>query len=264
MRTTAALAIPLLLVLAACGESTTSVGAGDRNPWGRDFLSVSVTEDGEDRPLVAGTRIRLSFNDDGSVGASAGCNSMGGQAEIRDGRLLVMAMSTTEMGCDPDRHAQDEWLADFLTSRPRFQLDDSLLILTGDGTEIRLEDRKVADPDRPLRDTRWEVDTVIDGEAASSVPEGAGAHLVFAARGDGFGGSTGCNQMGGKAEIDEGARTITFGEVITTKMACEDERMQLERDVLDVLDGTVGYEIEAGRLWLRHPDGHGLGLRAGD
>lgn len=264
MRTTATLAVSLLLLLVACGESTTSAGSGGGNPWGRHFLSVSVTEDAEDRPLVAGTRIRLSFREDGSLGASAGCNSMGGQAEIRDGRLVLAGLSMTEMGCDPDRHAQDEWLAGFLTSRPRFHLDDSLLTLTGEETEIRLQDREVADPDRPLRGTRWEVDSVIEGDAVSSVPEEAGAHLVFAADSDGFGGSTGCNQVGGRAEIDEAAGTVTFGDVVTTKMACEDDRMQLEGDVLDVVDGTVDYDIEAGRLWLRHPDGKGLGLQASD
>jgi heat shock protein HslJ len=45
-------------------------------------------------------------------------------------------------------------------------------------------------------------------------------------------------------------------------MACEDDRMALERAVLSVLDGTVAYEIKADRLTLTHPQGKGLGLRA--
>ena len=76
---------------------------------------------------------------------------------------------------------------------------------------------------------------------------------------DRFGGSTGCNAMGGTATVHE--KTITFSEVITTKMACDPDRNRLERAVLSVLDGDVAYRIEADRLTLNNPNGHGLGLR---
>ncbi|MGH8974872.1 MAG: META domain-containing protein [Acidimicrobiia bacterium] len=265
MRTRAPLAalVIVLLLGAACGDPATTARAGQRSgdPWGRDFLSTAVTEKGQDRPLVTGSRIRLSFTDDGRLVASAGCNTMGGQAEVRDGRLVVADLATTEMGCDPERHAQDEWLAGFLASNPRLDLSDDELTLTGDSAEIRLQDREVADPDRPLQRTRWVVDTVVDGDAASSVPEGADAHVVLGEDGT-FGGSTGCNQMGGNAAVDEGAGTIDFSDVIATKIACGDDRMALERAVLSVLDGKVTYEIKADRLTLTHPDGQGLGLRA--
>ena len=39
---------------------------------------------------------------------------------------------------------------------------------------------------------------------------------------DRFGGSTGCNAMGGTAAVHE--KTITFSDVITTKMACDPDR----------------------------------------
>jgi heat shock protein HslJ len=265
MRTRLPLAAPLIVLLlgAACGDPATTARADQRSggPWGRDFLSTAVTEKGQDRALVTGTRIRLGFHDDGRLTANAGCNTMGGQAEVRDGRLVVADLATTEMGCDPDRHAQDEWLAGFLTSRPRLDLAGDDLTLTGDSAEIRLQDRQVADPDRPLQGTRWVVDTVVDGDAASSVPEGAEAHVTLGEDGT-FGGSTGCNQMGGDAAVDDGAGTITWSDVVATKIACEDDRMALERAVLSVLDGTVTYEIEADRLTLTHPQGKGLGLRA--
>jgi len=258
----ASLLLPVLL-LAGCGDPPTTAQAGQQadGPWGRDFLSSGVTEAGKDRPLVAGSRIRLGFTDDGRLVANAGCNSMSGQAEVRDDRLVVADLATTEMGCDPDRHAQDQWLAGFLTSRPRLHLAGPELTLTGDSTEIRLADREVADPDRPLRGTRWVVDTVVDGQAASSVPEGADAHIILG-QDSGFGGSTGCNQMGGTAVVDEDAGTITFRDVIATKIACDEDRMSLERAVLSVLDGKVTYEIAADRLTLTHPNGKGLGLRA--
>ena len=264
MRTKLTLAGFLVLLLgAACGDPATTARADQSpgDPWGRDFLSTAVTEEGAERPLVGGTRIRLGFTDDGRLVAHGGCNTMGGQAEIRDGRLMVGDLATTEMGCDADRHAQDEWLARFLGGEPRLELEGSQMTLSGDGTEIRLTDREVADPDRPLAGTRWVVDTVVDGEAASSVPQEAEAHIILNEE-NGFGGSTGCNQMGGSAVADEASGTVTFGDVIATKMACADDRMALERAVLSVLDGEVPYTVKADRLTLDHPSGKGLGLRA--
>jgi heat shock protein HslJ len=270
MRTRAAFLLVFVLSAAACGDpgqparASTSVDqAGE--PWGRAFLSTSVTENDQPRPLVEGTRIRLTFSDDHHLGAQAGCNSMGGPAEISEGedtRLVVGDLATTEMGCDPARHAQDDWLARFLTSRPTWQLDGPRLTLEQGGTRIELTDREVADPDRPLRGTRWVVDTIVGSQAASSVPAGAEAYLVFGD--EGFTGSTGCNQMSGTSAVDSASGRITFSDVISTKMACDDDRMRLERAVVSVLDGQVAYDIEADRLRLDHPSGNGLGLRASD
>lgn len=266
------IAITLLLVgLAGCGRGTnTQAGAdspGDAEPWDRTFLSTSVTENGRPKRLVEGTRITLRFDGERrSIGASAGCNSMGGPVSFEDGRLVVDDLATTEMGCDPARHAQDEWVAGFLGSRPAYRLSGDTLTLETASARMMLEDRETADPDRPLRGTRWTVDTIIEGESASSVPAGAEAHLTIG-DGDGderdrFGGNTGCNGMGGNSVVDENASQITFSEVVTTKMACDDDRMRLERAVLATLAGPVAYRIDADRLHLDGPDGQGLILKA--
>jgi heat shock protein HslJ len=265
MTTMLRLALAALVVLAgACGDPTGETRAGGTvdqgGLWGRVFLSSAVSEDGRERPLVEGTRIRLSFGRDHRLGAHAGCNSMGGEAEAAGGRLVVSDLATTEMGCDPARHDQDEWLAGVLTSRPAYRLEGAVLTLRQGSTELRLEDREVADPDRPLRGTRWVVDGLVEGDAVSSVPSGAEAHLVIDEGRDGFGGSTGCNQMGGTAR--PGPDTVAFSDVITTKMACQDDHMRLEQAVLAVLDGEVAWEIEADVLRLTHPGGRGLHLRA--
>jgi heat shock protein HslJ len=268
--TTTLLVLALVLAAGACGQeripqagaasSTSNSGGGE--PWGKTFLSTEVTENGQPRPLVEGTRITLNFVADGHrLGAQAGCNQMGGQASFQGGRLVVGEMATTEMGCDPPRHAQDEWLARFLTSRPSWARSGSTLTLDDGSTRIVLEDREVANPDRPLRGTKWVVDTLVEGDAASSVPAGVEAFLTFEDDRQ-FRGNTGCNGMGGNSAVDEGRSTIAFSEVITTKMACDDDRMRVERAVLATLDGDVRYQIDADVLRLDAPGGHGLRLRA--
>jgi heat shock protein HslJ len=264
--TTTLLLLALLLAAGACGRGPVSqagaTDSGGEQPWGRTFLSTSVTENGQPKPLVDGTRITLNFVADGHrLGAQAGCNQMGGPASFEGGHLVVGDMATTDMGCDPPRHAQDEWLARFLTSRPQWSRSGSTLTLDNGTTRIVLEDREVADPDRPLQGTKWVVDTIVDRDTASSVPAGAEAHLTFEDD-NRFGGNTGCNGMGGNSVVHEDRSTITFSEVITTKMACDDDRMRVERAVLATLDGDVAYRIDANVLRLDGPGDHGLRLRA--
>jgi len=69
-------------------------------------------------------------------------------------------------------------------------------------------------------------------------------------------------QKCGRSVVHEDTSTITFSEVITTKMACDDDRMRLERAVLGTLRGSVAYRIDADVLRLDGSDGHGLRLRA--
>lgn len=247
-----------LMFILACGSRAASGGMNDLR--GRTFLSTGVTENGQTKQLVAGTRIRISFGEEGRrIGVNAGCNHMGGEARVENGRLVAGEMAMTAMGCDGGRSEQDEWLAKFLTGAPTISSTGSELVLVNNATEIRLLDRTVADPDRPLMGTRWTVESVIDGQTASSIPRGATAQLLLNADGT-FTGNTGCNHMGGAAVTTTGS--LRFSGVFTTKMACEPDRMRLEQAVLGVLEGDVSYEIEADLLRLRHASGKGIDLRA--
>jgi hypothetical protein len=108
---------------------------------GHTFVSTAVTENGERRPLVPGTRITVSFLErDGRTGVvwCAGCNTFGADVEITADRLLVGVIAGTAAGCRDDLHAQDDWLAGFFGSDPRWRLGDRL-VLTSGGTGIELE-----------------------------------------------------------------------------------------------------------------------------
>ena len=241
----------LLLVLTACAA------VPGLTLDGTEWLSTGVTEDGADRPLVDGTQIRLSFSD-GQLGASAGCNTMGGSYRITDGRLVFEGGGMTEMGCDDERHAQDDWLFGFLGSRPSVAQEGDTLTLSANGTVIALHDREVAQPDLPLAGTTWTVDSIITGDAVSSVPGGAVATLVFTDTGQ-VEVDTGCNTGSGTYEVTDG--TLRIGELMRTLAGCDGPTGQLEAAVLAVLNaGDVRYEIDAGSLTLMAGD-QGLGLR---
>src|SRR5580765_6721215 len=99
---------------------------------GRDYVSVSVTEHGRPRPLVADTRVEITFRSD-ALSAAAGCNWLNFPMVVDGGRLITGPYSSTLIGCSPERLAQDQWLGDFLAASPAWeQTGDTLTLASGD------------------------------------------------------------------------------------------------------------------------------------
>jgi heat shock protein HslJ len=255
------LALAVLLVGCTGGSpSAPSPSPASTDVTGRSFLSTAVTVAGKSFDLVPNTRIRLNFGADGNLGASAGCNSIGGQYAIVDGVLRFQGGGMTEMGCDQPRHDQDDWLSRFLATNPTVALAGSDLVLSAGDTVITLGDREVVEPDLPLTGTVWTVNTIFSGDTASSIPGDAVSTLEFFADGK-VTLNTGCNQGGGTATV-EGA-TITFSDIVTTDMACGGARGELESAVISVLNaGPVTWSIDANGLTLMS-GASGLGLSGG-
>jgi heat shock protein HslJ len=210
--------------------------------------------------LVPGTQISLRFPETGKLDAQAGCNHLFGDVVFKGTTLQVTGMGGTDMGCDQARHAQDEWLSNFLAENPTWQLTGDELVLKGKTAEIKLTDRKVAEPDKKIYQTQWLLITMIEGETASSVPaEMKPAEVIFAEDGT-VSGYTGCNRFSGKATHSPGK--VKFESIASTKMACGDGIDAIERTVLAVLDGEVTAIITGDVLELKHPGGKGLQLKA--
>jgi heat shock protein HslJ len=173
---------------------TDAGGDAGKDLVGRTFLSVSATDGGVDRPVVPGTRIRLDFRA-ADFTASAGCNTIGGQYRVEAGRLVVVQLATTAMGCPAALGAQDAWLSALLMARPAVDLSGNALTLDAGSSVLKLLDQAVADPDRPLVGTLWNLESIISGGAVSSIPDGARATILFKADGT-LSLFTGCNQGG--------------------------------------------------------------------
>lgn len=65
-------------------------------------------------------------------------------------------------------------------------------------------------------------------------------------------GNSGCNGLGGTYTV-EGSR-VTFSEVVSTLMACDDPRMEQEDAVQKVLTDTATFKIEGNTLTLTNND----------
>lgn len=275
-------AVLAAVLLVACGDEDEPLATDDGTtvPGGaalaEEYVSVEVSEDGTARPLVEGTTITLRFVGD-QVAASLGCNQLGAPYEIDGDRLVVEQLSMTEMGCDPERHAQDQWFAELLQSGPTITLGGDRLTLSADGTAVVLVDREVAEPDASLVGTTWEVDGFADGQdpedtaMSLSVPEPGMVRFED----DGFiSGKDGCNQFGyggdegappgmGRSYEVEGDRLVFTGDRVSHTAGCADLEEYTER-FWAALTGTVTWSIDADRLTLVSEDGRSMTLRAVD
>lgn len=256
MRTT------LVLLLLATAALATACGGGvaTDSPAGREFVATSVA--GHD--LVAGTTVSITFGDDGRLRAGAGCNTLGGTWALTDGRLQVGPLETTEMGCPGELHAQDEWLADLLAAEPTASLEGDTLTLATDTSTVELLDREVAVPDLPLEGTRWEVDTLVDGDSASSSATQAQPEPPAWLRIDGDGGLEGfdgCLPIQGTA-IVTGQGVDLEPDPPTATLDCPAQ--QMADAVRRVLTTGVQWSVDGEVLILDAPTGEGLRLRAAE
>jgi heat shock protein HslJ len=249
---------PVLVFLAITGALAGVGNLGDgRGLVGRTFLSQSVTVKGEPRPLVAGTQMVLTFDDDGRVSASAGCNRHSGRVVIDQDRIVISHSFMTAAGCNAERTEQDHWLSDVLAADLGFVLDGPSLRLTFDDTIIELLDSEVADPDRPLTGTRWRLAAMIN--TSTRPTQGAVATIVF------DGGRVdvaieGCNNAMADASIT--SAEILVGPLVSSERACPRAEATAQAAIAAVLDGRIRYSIDAGTLRLTHPSGKELVLRA--
>lgn len=256
-------AVLMLLVLAGCGArgAAQEEPAGQQQPdplRGKTFLAMAVTESGKPRQLAPETELSVEFTDDGRLIARAGCNIMQGPVDTADGTLTVDGgLSMTEMGCDTARHDQDEFVAGVLSANPKWELTDGRLTIRT-GTTV-FDMAAEAETTRDLQGTTWVLDTLVDGQTASSMPAGAPeVTLVF--DGTKVVAETHCN--GYTAEYVIAGDTVTFTPGMSTMMACAPEIMQGEKAVADALRDEVTYELTADRLTFTHPSGKGIGLHA--
>jgi heat shock protein HslJ len=245
----------LVVILSGCARVNPGADGGSLEK--RTFLSTSL----KPQSLLPGTRIWLSFPEKGKIAAQAGCNHLFGDLTIDGDKLVVAQMGSTDMACEQARMDQDDWLTRFLTGKPTWKLDGNELTLSGGGTELKLLDRTVADPDRKLVGPKWTVTSLLDGEGASSMPSGVVAVLTFSEDGK-VSGNTGCNILNGQARV--AGDKVTFSAIGTTKRMCNDVAGPVETHILAVLQGEVIWRIEGDKLVLAHPSGAGLELHAAD
>jgi heat shock protein HslJ len=245
---TAAGVLVIALITSSCG-----IGASDPAdlPLVGDWELVTGTAADTPVPVVPGYRI--TFNSDGSTfRGTAACNSYGGSIETEARSLSLEEIFVTEMACEPDVMASEQAYLSALQLVNATTRDGDVLLLSGDATELWFTTVAPV-PEEALVGTPWVLETLIDGETASSA---MGDAVTLEMREDGtLNAGTGCRTL-------TGTWVATGDEIQTPELSTAGEcSAQLERQdghVVGVLEGGFTVEIDGDRLTLTAAGGQGL------
>ena len=261
----AILAVLVIVLLTACARFAPGAGGStspDPAPSGGaapDLIGAWVLKQGSgphgNIAVPDDARVTLRFEDD-EVGGQA-CNHYGGRYELRaDGTIGLSAMSMTEMACAEPMMTVEAAYHAALAAVTRAARAGDTLTLSGEGTELVFVLLPPV-PDAALQGTRWTLESLIHGDAVSSVQ--GDAWLVLRADGT-MAGSTGCRDLTGNF-------VVNGDEIAWTDLRADGEcgaRLEeQDQHVIEVLEQPI-VAIEGDRLSLTLPDGTGLAYFAAE
>jgi heat shock protein HslJ len=105
-----------------------------------------------------------------------------------------------------------------------------------------------------LEDREWVLRRLSSTEAAPAEPE-----VTLAIDGDRLMGSSGCNRYNGTIETGETATSLAVGPLMTTRMVCPPEVMDLEQRVTAGLQGAQSWGFHLGHLVVSYQQGDSFG-----
>lgn len=151
-------------------------------------------------------RITMEIDGDEVRGSIAGCNSYGGGLAIDGDTFEAGELALTEIGCPADVTEAQERFVEALGDADGVSRKRKTLTLRGPETQLVFELVPPIDP-KPLTETPWILETLVQGERASStVASAEPARLLLRVDGT-FEGTTGCRSFSGTWEV--------VGDVVT-------------------------------------------------
>ena len=249
-----------LALVAGCGQVTSGVAgspgtAGE--PAGSWRLTAATAGDGA-LDLTGRPDVTLEVSGTTVRGVSA-CNHYQGTLHLDGDRFVVDELGGTEMGCEPAVMALEQrYLAALSTVDTADTGDPGSRRLVLTGASVRLEYAPITpDADVPLTGTTWHLDTLLDGEVASSTNGDGTLRLDADGR---LEGSAGCLPFEGGYELDGDVLATTD---VHTPGGMTDCSLQEQHDhVMTVLAGDPAAAVDGTRLTVTAADGRGLVYRA--
>ena len=205
-----------LLAVGCVATLITGCGAPVQETGDPTDIAWELTEgvlDGVTVPIVDGYPITLSLTDDGA-GGTAACNGYGGTYEIAGSQITFTELLWTEMACVAEGVMESEQMyLEGLLLVGTYSMTEHSLTLSGEQVELDF----IALPPVPTAEmtgTVWVLESLLDGEAASSV-NGDRATLELFTDGSMLG-STGCRTL-------DGQYIVSGAEVAMTEMTAHGE-----------------------------------------
>lgn len=242
------------VLLAACGADAADGDAASTVPpvpdgqW--DLLSGA--------PIVDGFPVTLIIEGAG-VNGRAACNSYFGSVAVDGASITIGQLGQTEMACEPAVMDSEFAYLQALSAVTTWERTADRLTLSGGDVELVF----APIPEVPTADlvgTTWQLETLIEGDAASTPVAGTEGFLLLEDDGT-LTGSTGCRELSG-TWVDTG------GEILFDTFSAEgepgDECREQDSLVVTVLGDGFRPVIEGDRLTVTSMGGIGLVFVAAD
>ncbi len=247
-----AAALAAVSAMAGCG-----LGSGDAPDVAGEWELVEFSRDGSVQPEPAGGRATLTAAD-GELGGTSFCNSYSGTYRLDGDALTVSGLGGTELGCETELMDAEAAYLDALAAVDRADTADGYLVLAGPDVELRYRPLPEV-PASDLAGTRWVLETLLEGEVASSTT-GRPAVLELA-DGGALTGSTGCREVTGRWSLDGDVVRVTgFAPGPGT---CPPDVVAQDAQVTAVLGEAFQVAVAGDSLTVTGRDGAGLVYRDG-
>lgn len=200
-------------------------------------------------PAVEGVEAGLTFNEDGTVTGTSGCNGLGGDYSVEGDQITFGEFVSTLMACDDPIMAQEEVAHRVMTDTATYQIEgDTLTITNNDNVLVLTRSTFTAQPPEaaPLVG-EWKLTSYGPRESLSPALEDVEAFVTFNEDGT-VTGTSGCNEFGGSYTVD--GNEIAFEEITSTLMLCDTPLMGQEEAMYQVLSETVAFQFEGNTLTL--------------
>ena len=188
----------------------------------------------------------LAFDESGLRGTT-GCNSYFGTFTLDGAAVTISEVGMTEMWCEGVMEQEQAFVQVLQAAESLTLNENSLALHTADG-ELIFEPPTEA----TLTGTLWTLGGIAQGDAVVNTRIDSEITAEFK---DGhMAGSSGCNSYSAPYEAE--GTNLTFGQIVSTLMACEDEeRNQRESEFLTALSAVAQYEIHRNTLTLSDAGG---------
>lgn len=151
----------LFATVLAQGQPGRDLATDQRVLTGVDWRLVSLGPTGAEQNVVPGTTVTLRLGEDGRAGGSTGCNSYGGNYQVRGDTISFSRIVATRRAClDQNANEQEHRFLSALESASRFRLSSNRLTILSDRARsvLNFVNNSTPDPpdpdDRPPRDDR--------------------------------------------------------------------------------------------------------------
>lgn len=227
-------------------------------PWDLE----AVTIDGTDVPIPPTARVALEI-EQGRISGQGGCNSFGGQIDAADdGRLALIDLSWTEMGCE---FLEFETIyLPALAKSTAWSVSPTGLTFLGPDSELRYR-AGPAPVHLPLSGIDWRFDTVFSGEGVgrtASTPDMTRAEVVLRiAEGTATLASSDCGTVTIAIDAQEGrdGAFIVADNATGQRPQCDDASSNL-LVAFDAMVASTGFMIDQQRLTLIGLPGETVGF----